>query len=483
MIESSWPLTKAALHYGDIPALLGEPTSYSYRDYNELARKVSAALGVAGIGRGDRVGVLALPSVHLPAILMGCFERGVVACLLNTRIPRHGLAEQLHLVSGMALIVDEFFSMVRLGHMPTLSIDDLLNSDIVGEQVASSFRLEQAATIMFTSGSSDEPKAALHTLANHCYNAVASNRNIVVAPGDRWLLSLPLYHVSGLSILFRCLFGGAAVVVPESGEALETNIMRYGVTHVSLVATQLFRILQSKNGLAALLRLKAILVGGAAVSASLLRQAHELGLRVHTTYGLTEMASQVTTTPPGASLDTLLTSGQPLQPDSISIAEDGEILVRGGTLFRGYVDPNGITLPVNAQGWFATGDLGRFDENGNLNVIGRKDNLIITGGENVQPEEIEKCLCKLPGILQCVVVPIEDTEFGARLVAFVKKDDKYHVLQSAMQMHLSRHLPRYKIPFTFMNWPEEADANMKVNRSLLAGIAKKNTGSNRQGSS
>lgn len=476
MIETTWPLTKAALRYRDLPAIIDTQGSYTYREYDECVRKVAAALGTAGIGRGDRIGILALPSAQLPLVVMACFQRGAIACLLNTRIPRHGLAEQLHRISGMALLVDDFFSMVRLGHMPTLRIEDLFKSELAGESVPSSFRLDQAATILFTSGSSDEPKAALHTLANHCYNAVASNQNIAVSPGDRWLLSLPLYHVSGLSILFRCLFGGAAVVVPEGGESLESNINQFKVTHVSLVATQLFRLLQSKGGLAALLRLKAILVGGSAISASLLREAQELGLPIHTTYGLTEMASQVTATPPGASLDTLLTSGTPLRPDSIMVAEDGEILVRGNTLFRGYVEPTGITLPVNAKGWFPTGDLGRFDEHGNLNVIGRKDNLIITGGENVQPEEIEKCLCKLPGVLQCVVVPIEDAEFGARLVAFVKKDDKYHVLQSAMQAHLARNLPKYKIPFTFLPWPDDADANMKVNRNLLAGIAKKSTG-------
>ena len=477
MIESSWPLAKAVQRFGDLPAVIEGPSSLTYREYDAQVRKVSAALGVAGIDRGDRIGVLALPSAQLPPLLMGCFQRGVIACIMNTRIPRHGLAEQLHRVSGMALLVDDFFTMVRLGHMPTLRTDDLMKSDVRGEGVPEAFRLDQSATILFTSGSSDEPKAALHSFANHCYNAVASNNNIVVSPGDRWLLSLPLYHVSGISILFRCLFGGAAVVVPESGESLETNITRHGVTHVSLVATQLFRLLQSKNGIAALLRLKAILLGGSAISASLLRQAHEMRLPVHTTYGLTEMASQVTTTPPGASLDALLTSGAPLRADSVMVAEDGEILVRGGTLFRGYVEPKGITLPVNAKGWFPTGDLGRFDEHGNLNVIGRKDNLIVTGGENVQPEEIEKCLCRLPGVLQCVVVPIEDAEFGARLVAFVKKDEKFHVLQSAMQAHLARQLPKYKVPFTFLNWPDEADASMKVNRTLLSGIAKKSTGS------
>jgi len=476
MIETSWPLTKAALRYGDAPALLGNPTSYSYRDYDERARVAAAALTRAGIGRGDRVGVLAIPNTQLPILLMGCFQLGAVVCMLNTRIPRHGVAEQLHRIGAMALLVDEFFSMVRLDHMPTLRLEDILGNDATGELNLRSFRLDQAATILFTSGSTDEPKAALHTLANHCYSAVAANQNIPLAPGDRWLLSLPLYHVSGLGIMFRCLFGGAAMVVPDGPDALEAQINQYGVTHVSLVATQLFRMLQTKSGVAALKRLKAILIGGSAVSPSLIRQAHELGLAIHTTYGLTEMASQVTTTPPGATLEALLTSGAPLKPDTVSFAADGEILVRGSTLFRGYVESTGITLPVTSNGWYATGDLGKLDESGNLIVLGRKDNLIISGGENIQPEEIEKCLCNLAGVLQAVIVPVEDAEFGSRLVAFVKKDEKYHLLPSAMQSHLARHLPKYKIPVSFLPWPDEADANMKVSRTLMAGIAQRQTG-------
>ncbi|MDZ4858495.1 MAG: o-succinylbenzoate--CoA ligase [Candidatus Hydrogenedentes bacterium] len=472
MIESSWPLTRAALKYGDAPALLGDPISYSYRDYDARTRSIAAALSAAGIGHGDRIGVLALPSTHLAPLLMGCFQLGAVACIVNTRIPRHGIAEHLHRVSAMALLVDEFFAIVRLDHMPTLRIEDLVASDHDGHPLSRSFRLDQDATILFTSGSSDEPKAALHTLSNHCYSAVASNQNIALGPGDRWLLSLPLYHVSGLGILFRCLFGGAAVVVPEVGESIESTINRFGVTHASLVATQLFRMLQSTAGVTALQRLKAILVGGSAVSSSLLRQAHEQGLRVYTTYGLTETASQMTTTPPGATFDDLLTSGRPLKPDTVSISSGGEILVRGSTLFRGYVEPDGITLPMTANGWLATGDLGRFDERDNLIVSGRKDNLVVTGGENVQPEEIEKCLGTLSGVLQAVVVAIEDAEFGARLVAFVKTDGNTHLLQSAMQLHLERHLPKYKVPFTFLPWPDEADANVKVNRTMLKGIAK-----------
>ena len=122
------------------------------------------------------------------------------------------------------------------------------------------------------------------------------------------------------------------------------------------------------------------------------------GLPIHTSYGLTEMASQVTTTPPGASPGELRTAGRVLPGREVSISGGGEILVRGETLFAGYVDGEKVDRPLDADGWFHTGDLGDLDEDGYLRVLGRSDNLFISGGENIQPEEIEEALCSLEGV-------------------------------------------------------------------------------------
>jgi o-succinylbenzoate---CoA ligase len=318
--------------------------------------------------------------------------------------------------------------------------------------------LKRTATIVFTSGSTGTPKAALHTFGNHHYNALGSNGNIVLRPEDRWLHSLPLYHVGGISILFRCLLAGATITLPGQEAPIGESIADLGATHVSLVSTQLLRLLREDTNLGGL---KAVLMGGGPVSASLVDEAVSRGLPIHTSYGLTEMASQVTTTPPGAPLEALRTAGRVLPEREVSISEEGEILVRGATLFAGYVEGGKLDLPLDTDGWFHTGDLGELDENGCLRVLGRKDNLFVSGGENIQPEEIEEALSALPGVEAAVVVPVDDPEYGQRPVAFVRMENGSTV---DVAPELEKVLPRFKIPVAFYAWPEES-GGMKVNRA------------------
>jgi O-succinylbenzoic acid--CoA ligase len=321
---------------------------------------------------------------------------------------------------------------------------------------------DQLSTIVFTSGSAGVPKAALHTFGNHYFSASGSNANIPLEPGDRWLHSLPLYHVGGLSILFRCLLAGATVALPEPGLPLGEAIAHSGATHVSLVSTQLLRLLR-EEGFAGT-ELKAILLGGGPMPASLVDEARARGLPIHTSYGLTEMTSQVTTTPPGASRGELRTSGRPLPHREVAVSGRGEILVRGETLFAGYVEGASVHRPLDDDGWFHTGDLGALDENGYLDVRGRKDNLFVSGGENIQPEEIEEALSGLAGVQEAVVVPVPDPEFGARPVAFVRAEGVTD--QGTLTRALEKVLPRFKIPVAFYPWPDEAwGRGMKVDRS------------------
>jgi O-succinylbenzoic acid--CoA ligase len=177
------------------------------------------------------------------------------------------------------------------------------------------------------------------------------------------------------------------------------------------------------------------------------------------------MTSQVTATPPGASREELHTSGRPLPHREISISDDGEILVRGETLFAGYVEGEVVDRPLDADGWFRTGDLGELDVSGNLRVRGRKDNLFTSGGENVQPEEIEEALCRLEGVEDAVVVPVPDAEFGFRPVAFVRTAGGV-VEPELLSLELERTLPRFKIPVAFHGWLEET-GGMKPDRASL----------------
>jgi O-succinylbenzoic acid--CoA ligase len=203
----------------------------------------------------------------------------------------------------------------------------------------------------------------------------------------------------------------------------------------------------------------------------LLREASERGIPLHTSYGLTEMASQVTTTPTNTPPEKQFTSGKVLNYREVRIAENGEILVRGKTLSLGYVEREQVHLPVNHHGWFATGDLGQIDSEGYLTVLGRRDNMFISGGENIHPEEIETALSELSDIMQALVVPVPDEEFGHRPVAFIQTQKK-KIDPEAITAELKPLLPGYKIPIAFYNLPGSMEPErLKVDRAYLKKLA------------
>jgi len=324
--------------------------------------------------------------------------------------------------------------------------------------------LNQDATILFTSGSSSQPKAALHSFGNHYYNALAANGWIPLKRGDRWLLSLPLVHVSGLGILFRVLLAGATIVLPEKKEPLAKSLQKYQISHVSLVPTQLYRLLQ--NTKSRFPALKAILLGGAPIPENLLRQSIKQKLPVHVTYGLTEMASQVATSKEINKTNNKM-QARILKHARIKISSGKEIWVKGKTLFKGYVEGKKISSPLNKQGWFPTGDLGILEKNKILKILGRKDNMFISGGENIQPEEIEACLYQIRGIENALVVPRQNQEFGFRPVAFIQFKTKKKMTKEYLKNYLKKFLPRFKIPVEFYPWPwkdRTRRESLKINR-------------------
>jgi o-succinylbenzoate---CoA ligase len=460
------PLRAAAIASPGAPAIIGARGALTY---GELDRRVAvAAEGIAELGleAGARVALYLSKDERYLALLLALIRAGCVACPLSTRLPPpRGVAPLLQTIACRALISsdEELLGATDAGigkpRPERLLAEEPAARDRAQDPQPLRLALDRPATLVFTSGSAGAPKAAVHTFGNHYYSALGSNANIALAPGDRWLHSLPLYHVGGLSILFRCLLAAATVALPGPGEPLGKAIADGGATHVSLVSTQLLRLLRGKDFERG--GLKAILLGGGPIPLPLVDEATARGLPIHTSYGLTEMASQVTATPPGASREELRTSGRPLPHREISVSDDGEILVRGETLFAGYVEGEAVDRPLDADGWFHTGDLGELDADGYLRVRGRKDNLFISGGENIQPEEIEEVLCRLEGVEEAVVVPVPDAEFGSRPVAFVRPaGGKFGDLAQALELTL----PCFKIPVAFHEWPG-GTRGMKLDRA------------------
>jgi O-succinylbenzoic acid--CoA ligase len=433
--------------------------------YGELDRRVSAAaLHLGELEAGSRVALYLSKDERYLVLLLAVIRAGGVACPVSTRLPHGGVAPLLKRAGCSVLISDDDKVLDVAEDLQKREPEVLLagSETPTGRPDRPDIPLDRPSTIIFTSGSTGVPKPALHTFGNHYQSALGSNANIALAPGDRWLHSLPQYHVGGLSVLFRCLLARAAVALPAPAQPLGDAIASLGATHVSLVPTQLLRLLREG---AALDGVKAVLLGGGPIPAYLVDEALARELPIHTSYGLTEMASQVTTTPPEASSEQLRTAGRVLPHRKVSVSTEGEILVRGETLFAGYVDGVRLDRPLDAGGWFHTGDLGELDEDGYLRVRGREDNMFVSGGENVQPEEIEEALCRLEVVEEAVVLPVEDEEFGARPVAFVRVADGVPDPE-ALSRALGASLARFKIPVSFHAWPDAA-GGMKVDRAAF----------------
>ncbi len=318
------------------------------------------------------------------------------------------------------------------------------------------FDRDAPAAAIFTSGSSGAPKAAVLSAGNILSGARAVNRILDLGARDRWLLSLSPYHVSGLSIVFRCLLASAAVAVPGEDEPLAEAIVSLQPTHVSLVATQLYRLLRDEKSTEALAKCKAVVMGGGPTPEPLVREALARGIKLVMSYGMTETAAMICCTRPGDAAERLLSSGKPLVDGTVSISAAGEILVRGDQLFLGYLQPDGsLHRPLTEEGWFRTGDLGHLDEAGYLHVTGRRDNMFISGGENIQPEEIEAALRAIAGVEEAIVVPVEDAEWGRRPVAFVRLEEGRARDPAAIETRLREILPGYKIPRAIYPWPAD----------------------------
>ncbi|UYI48011.1 o-succinylbenzoate--CoA ligase [Vibrio natriegens] len=316
----------------------------------------------------------------------------------------------------------------------------------------SGYRHDNAASIVFTSGSTGVPKAVVHTHRQHYTSAQGLLSEFTFTQQDTWLLSLPLYHVSGLAIMYRWLFAGATLKVGD-GQLAEDIL---GVSHASLVPTQLKRLLDDK----AELSLSHVLLGGSHVDHELALRAASQGIETWLGYGMTEAASTVT----AKQIDKTSNAGHVLQNRDIKLV-DGRIFIGGQTLASGYFFQGDITPLVDESGWFDSKDLGEWQGN-ELKIIGRADNQFISGGENIHCEEIEAVLNQIESVVQSIVVPVEDKEFGQRPVAVIQTDQ---LMSSEYYEHfLQAKLEKFKWPIAYHSMPKTLLAGgIKVSRKAV----------------
>ena len=418
-------LARAAEALPERPALVAGDRSVSFAELESEARSTALRLAGAGAGRGDRVALVAEPTADCVVLLHALTKLGAVAVPLDPDAPA---PDNDRLLAGAdAKVVVR--STGDLARAPKgLQID-------FGEE----FETDDAHCVIHTSGTAGEPTAVELTYGNHLWSAIGAGVRIGVAPTDRWLCCLPLHHIGGLSIVLRCaLYRIPIVLEPFDAAATADTIEREGVTIMSLVPTMLTRLLDAG---APLDRLRCAVIGGAAAPRSLIERALAAGAPVAPTYGLTETASQVATMPPSETRQRPDSAGPPILSTEVRIDDDGRICVRGPTVAPGL---------AGGDGWLVTGDLGRIDDDGYLYVDGRADDVIVTGGENVSPAEVEGVLLDHPAVADAGVHGREHPEWQHAVVAYVVLTDDGTANEDDLRDFCRKRLAPYKVPKEFV---------------------------------
>ena len=494
------------------PALIWQDKTWTYRALDETVSGLAKQLVAARVKRGTHVAVLMPNRPEYVFVIHALARLGAILVPLNTRLTEDELRWQADHTDCTVVICSQetehqvlplFPRQPIPGTVPAasedttspstkgsfyerrtlLSVDKPTKPAVKQLQISPAdpsalpehpFKLSALQSIVFTSGTTGYPKGAMLTFANHFWSATASAYRLGTGSEDRWLLCVPLYHVGGMSIVFRCCLYGTTIILMEKFDPDRVNIaLETGhVTLASFVPTMLRRLLEVRQGRLPL-TVRAILLGGAAAPQDLLARALAAGWPIASTYGLTEACSQVATATPDETNHKPGSVGKPLMFTQLEIAAEeghvsppdkvGEIVVRGPTVMQGYYRDQEATYHALYDGWLHTGDLGYLDEDGDLWVVDRRTDLIVTGGENVYPSEVERVLLSHPGVREACVVGVPDAEWGQKVAASIVASDA-NLAAETLIAHCRKHLAGYKIPkavYFVSKLPQTASGKVK----------------------
>ena len=459
-------------------AIITDKYSYTYKEYNDITNKIAFILHTKyNVQKQNTVGVQLFQSVEYLFLIIALQKLETIACYINPKFPFTTSINLLETLNISILITDSIIE--NSTNKTIININTIIEEALKLENnpIYYNTNYNNPTNIIFTSGSSGQPKAVTHSINNHLFSAKGSNENIILNKGDVWFISLPFFHVSGLSIIYRTAISNTSILISNS--KFPDVLEKYYITHLSLTPTQLIRVIHNKKWIPYLQKLKAILLGGAPIPSFLLEESKKLDLNIFCTYGSSEMSSQITTT---SKQDISLynnNAGKILKYRNLKIVSNKEILVSGETLFLGYAYYNTNTKVIEYKKeliddiWFATKDLGLLNAQDELIVLGRMDNMFISGGENIQPEEIEHYIYKYPLIEHAIVVPKKDIEYGYRPICYLSWLDNTISLQKIKQeisLHLQKYLPKFKLPINYYILPEEYK-DIKINRKKLHSLS------------
>ena len=432
-------------------------TSYTFGTLDTLVDDLAGRLAAVGVGAGTHLGAVARPCVEYVCLIHAAMRLGATLVPMGDELTARELSVQMDAADVDTVVCDDATEDAVAGAVAALdrgNADVGSDGDSPGDTIAiatidqsehgrikplsaataepvqpPSWSLDDTQLILFTSGTTGDPKPVRLTTGNLLASAAASAFRLGFAPDDRWLVTLPLHHTGGISPILRLPIYGTTVVLRDgfdAGDAAD-DLEAYDATAVSLVPTMLRRMLDRRGTLAESLRV--VLLGGASAPTELIERCRDYSVPVFPTYGMTETASQIATARPAEAFETPESVGSPLFLTDVRIVDDagdplpagepGEIVVDGATVTPGYYDTPTATEAAFGTFGLHTGDVGVLDESGSLTLLNRLDDLIVTGGENVDPGAVATVLADHPDVSEAAVVGVPDTEWGERVSALV----------------------------------------------------------------
>jgi O-succinylbenzoic acid--CoA ligase len=434
------------------PAIITAHNSFTYRQLAGKSVSVKKYFSTQGVNGNDFIGIFGEHTAEFLISVLALWRLGAIPVLLNPKVTQIELDDFLQSAKCNTLIGSknqlEKYSSTK---QKFIALPDELD-EISDEERKQKIIPGNVAAIIFTSGSSDKPKGVKLSFNSFYQSGLIGNTMLKHSAEDRWLASLPFYHVGGFSILTRALLFSVPVIIPNflKTDELIKCINEYNATLISLVSTQLKRLIDKKvkpNP-----ALKNVLLGGGFISSGLIEQALELGWKITKVYGSTETASFVTyltseefKLKPGS-------AGKPVSPNKIKIVDEnnialaknisGEILISSPAFMQGYLNEQ-----KNDETYFHSNDIGYLDDDGYLFLESRKSDLIISGGENINTLEVEKEILQHPTIKETAVFPIKSDEWGETVAAALILEEganNFHVEE--LKAFLKNKLASFKIP-------------------------------------
>ena len=449
--------------FRDSPALIAKSGTLSFGEVKSKLTRVIGTLQDIGVQQGQLLCIHAPNSLDHIFLFLASWVMGFTYAALDPKMPPGkipaGLKPDMIVTPGDP----------GAWQCPVISPNALHDSAPCTPAI-SPVPLDRECSIIFTSGSTGEPKGVVHTVGNFYYSALGSVEFFGLDQNDLWLVSLPLFHIGGMLIFIRTMLCGGTALVHDNPGDLAPAVLKHRPTILSVVPTQLQRLMDRPELIAPLASCRAILLGGAPCPAPLIEKALDARIPILPTYGSTEACAMVTAVSPGAKRHEHFTSGQVLPYREIFLDVNGCVIVGGKTLFQHYI-VDGLPEKALENGRFRTSDLGEWDQDGNLKITGRQDLVFISGGENINPNEIEKAMTETGLVLEAVVVPVDNTEYGQVPWAFAFTEKELD--QDQIKAALKKILPSYKIPKKILPLkPRMGEKGIKRDRKALEQAAK-----------